>query len=83
MNINRYLSLFLLLVAVVSAGAQTPSDSTQASVRLAARVQADKILLRWGVDKAPEWKKSNQYGFILEKYLYSQNGKRLEIPRSA
>jgi len=81
MKIIRNLLLFFLLTIFVSAGAQSQVDTVRASVRMAARVQPDKILLRWGVDKAPEWQKSNRYGFILEKYLYSQNGKRFESPQ--
>lgn len=45
------------------------------------RVQEHQILLRWAVDQAVAWKKTNTTGFILEKYLFSKNGERLSQPQ--
>ena len=56
--------------------AQQQQDSLP-SIRLLSRVQEKQILLRWAVDEALAWKKTNTSGFVLEKYLFSENGKRL------
>jgi len=79
-KIYRYFLGMFMLLSFLQAPSQGRGESI-ASVRLMVREQQNKILLRWGVDRAPEWQKSNKYGFILEKYLYSQNGKRLDTPR--
>ena len=60
--------------------AQT-TNSEQAYVRIKSRVQEDRILLRWAVDSALPWKYANEYGFVLEKYLFSKNGVRLSTPQ--
>ena len=51
-----------------------------ASVRLITRVKKDKILLRWGVDRALEWYKANKYGFFVERYTIKRNGSILNSP---
>ena len=50
------------------------------TVKILSRVQEDKILLRWAVDDPIAWKKTNVSGFILEKYLFFREGKRLPAP---
>ncbi len=71
-----YISILFLVCCFAFA-----QEKSGANIRIIVREQPDKILLRWGVDRSLEWKKSNQYGFILEKYLFSKNGKRLDSPQ--
>ncbi len=58
---------------------QVKQQDSLPSVRLLSRVQEKNILLRWAVDEALAWGKTNTSGFILEKYLFSKNGKRLPV----
>jgi fibronectin type 3 domain-containing protein len=49
----------------------------ETNVQILARVQKDKVLLRWAATTANAWKKTNKSGFILEKYVLSRYDKRL------
>jgi len=70
--------LFVYLVFLSFSGwAQDIVIDSLPSVRLLSRAQEKQILLRWAVDEALTWKKTNTSGFVLEKYLFSKNGKRL------
>ncbi len=60
--------------------AQSNTQDSLPTVKILARVQDDKILLRWAVNDAITWQKTNTSGFILEKYLFSKNGERLPQP---
>jgi len=44
-----------------------------ASVQVVARSLPNKVMLRWAVDQPLEWKKANEYGFIVERALISKN----------
>jgi fibronectin type 3 domain-containing protein len=55
-------------------------SNQKASIQLIARSQKEQILLRWAVDQPLEWKKSNTYGFYLNKFVFKRHGKRLESP---
>ncbi|RKF03599.1 hypothetical protein C8N26_1989 [Tenacibaculum lutimaris] len=71
---------YLILVNFLftsEAYAQIKEGSNVPNVQILARVQKDKILLRWAATTANAWKKTNKSGFILEKYVLSSNGKRL------
>ncbi len=83
MKYNRYHTLIVLclfLSSLAQAQHTTKKDSLP-TVKLLSRVQENKILLRWAVDDAIAWKKTNANGFILEKYVFSRDGKRLPQPQ--
>lgn len=44
-----------------------------ASVQVVARSLPNKVMLRWAVDQPLEWKKANEYGFLVERALISRN----------
>ncbi|TCI84696.1 fibronectin type III domain-containing protein [Tenacibaculum sp. M341] len=69
----KYTGILFILFCIVKAEAQVQ----QAEVKIASRVQKDRVLLRWGATTASAWKATNSSGFILEKYVLSRNGKRL------
>jgi fibronectin type 3 domain-containing protein len=71
-----YIIVFLFAYTISFAQSQDT-----ATVRIMAREQNDRVLLRWGVDRAVEWHRSNQYGFTLEKFLFSKDGQRLDQPQ--
>ncbi len=83
MKYNRYhtlIILYLFLSFLAQAQHTTKKDSLP-TVKLLSRVQENQILLRWAVDDAIAWKKTNASGFILEKYVFSRDGKRLPQPQ--
>lgn len=49
-------------------------------IHVIARVQKDRILLRWAVTTALAWKKLNKYGYKLERYTVTRDNKTLPIP---
>lgn len=73
-------SLCLALLSFKGLSQNKVQDSLP-RVKLLSRVQENQILLRWAVDEPIAWKKTNSSGFILEKYLFFKNGKRLFQPQ--
>lgn len=75
---KKYFYFFLFFSFITCFSQQIKKEPAQ--VMLLARAQKDRILLRWGVTQAPEWKKTNQYGFSLKKFVYKRDGKILPVP---
>ncbi|MEM9328230.1 MAG: hypothetical protein AAGA85_21360 [Bacteroidota bacterium] len=61
----------LLLTAVVKLWAQVDDVG---AVKVLARANPDKILLRWAVDQPFAWQKGNEQGFLVVRYTISRNG---------
>ncbi|MFB9056645.1 fibronectin type III domain-containing protein [Mariniflexile ostreae] len=76
-----HITLIITLIWSSLSMAQTPVNDSIPSIKILARVQQNKILLRWAVNEGVAWKKSNTNGFILEKYLFSKDGQRLPEPQ--
>jgi hypothetical protein len=49
-------------------------------IQVIARVQKDKILLRWAVTTPMAWKKLNKYGYSVERYTVTRDNKTLSSP---
>lgn len=49
-------------------------------IQVIARVQKDRILLRWAVNTPIAWKKLNTYGYTLERYTVTRDNKTLTQP---
>jgi hypothetical protein len=49
-------------------------------IMVIARVQKDRILLRWAVSDAVAWKKLNTHGYQLERYTITRDGKTVANP---
>ncbi|MBZ4043846.1 fibronectin type III domain-containing protein [Flavobacterium hibisci] len=49
-------------------------------IQVIARVQKDRILLRWAVTTPIAWKKLNTYGYRLERYTVTRDNKTLTQP---
>jgi fibronectin type 3 domain-containing protein len=81
--IKIFLKIFSLYLAVLSLNgwSQNTIKDSLPSVQLLSRVQENQILLRWAVNEPIAWKKTNTSGFILEKYVFFKNGKRLVTPQ--
>ena len=76
----KILSLYFVLLSFNGFSQNKVQDSVP-RVKLLSRVQENQILLRWAVDQPLAWKKTNSSGFILEKYLFFKDGKRLAEPQ--
>ncbi|MBW1656224.1 hypothetical protein [Flavobacterium quisquiliarum] len=49
-------------------------------IEVIARVQKDRILLRWAVNDPIAWKKLNTYGYLVERYTVTRDNKTLQKP---
>ncbi|WP_052483617.1 hypothetical protein [Flavobacterium sp. MEB061] len=81
----KFLIVFFLIVTVSGkAQVKITNDSIlsekKIEIQVIARVQKDKILLRWAVNDPLAWKKLNKYGYLLERYTVTRDNKTLEKP---
>lgn len=56
------------------------TSETKPEIQVIARVQKDRILIRWAVTNAIAWKKLNNYGYSLERYTVTRDNKTLPSP---
>lgn len=49
-------------------------------IKVIARAQKDKILLRWAPTTSEAWRKLNKYGYQLERYTVTRDNKALAAP---
>ena len=80
--LQRLLWCIGLLIGVTTLSAQEKvvTKIPVASVQVKADIQKDRIALRWAVDQALAWKKTNQYGFKITRMTIMQNGQVLAQP---
>lgn len=72
--ISIIILIFLLYPSIIF------SQSNKAEIKVIARGQKDKILLRWGVTSASEWKKSLKSGFIVTRFTVKKANQILTTP---
>src|SRR5690606_35192409 len=80
---KNYIYILLLIFGGSALHAQqTPvNDSiTKPKIEVVARPQQDKISLRWAVNSPLAWKLLSQYGYKLERYTITRDGKTLPKP---
>ncbi|QYS89625.1 hypothetical protein [Flavobacterium davisii] len=75
-TLNRYFFILLIFMQM-SFIAQNKEVSP---LKIIARGQKDKILLRWGVTSASEWKKALKTGFILTRYTVKKGNQLIAEP---
>lgn len=56
------------------------SQNNSHEIKVLSRRQKDRILLRWATTTPSSWLKGNKYGYRIEKYVISKDGKRLPVP---
>ncbi len=56
------------------------SQNLPAELKVKARVQKDKILIRWAVTNPVEWQKANKSGFFITKFLVKKGKTVLQKP---
>lgn len=76
--------LFVFTIGFTSFSQSKNEDSAvpekKPEIQVIARVQKDKILLRWAVTSPLAWKKLNTYGYTLERYTVTRDNKTLTQP---
>jgi hypothetical protein len=72
-------SVILLTVCSLLFTANTIAQ-TKSAIKVLARPQQNKILLRWATTTPLSWKLSNQYGFMVERYTVIRDKKILAQP---
>lgn len=79
--------LIILVLSIISNGysqqkstKDTVSTEKKIGIEVIARVQKDKILLRWAVNDPLAWKKLNTYGYLLERFTVTRDNKTLSKP---
>ncbi len=73
----RYL-IYLLFIAISFEGLS--QDLPKEEIKVIARVNKDKILLRWAVTTPSAWLKANKYGYVIERYTIIKEGQLLDKP---
>ncbi|MBF4516613.1 hypothetical protein IRZ71_09665 [Flavobacterium sp. ANB] len=82
------LKILIILVLTLISNGYSQQKSTKDSIsvekkigiEVIARVQKDKILLRWAVNDPLAWKKLNTYGYLVERYTVTRDNKTLSKP---
>lgn len=84
MNFKFLLILFFTAIVISNAQNNQAKDTVKApeeiGIQLIARVQKDKILLRWAVNDPIAWKKLNRYGYLIERITVTRDKKTLANP---
>ena len=78
-------SIILVFIMAFNSFSQSKTEETitaekKPEIQVIARVQKDKILLRWAVTTPMAWKKLNTYGYTLERYTVTRDNKTLSNP---
>ncbi len=68
--------VLLFLFSITSFYAQT----NRTEIKVIARGHKDKVLLRWGITSASEWKKSLKSGFVVTRYTVKKGQHILTTP---
>ncbi|WP_163400414.1 hypothetical protein [Flavobacterium fluviatile] len=75
--------LFLFIIGFTSfsqSKKDTVSPEKKPEIQVIARVQKDRILLRWAATTPIAWKKLNTYGYTVERYTVTRDNKTLPQP---
>lgn len=78
---KRLLLLLLVLFGVLQTQSQNNADALQnPEIKVIARAQKERILLRWAPTTPIAWKQLNVHGYTIERYTTSRNGTTLSNP---
>ena len=79
-------SIVFIFILISNSFSQAKTEDTtekKPEIQVIARVQKDKILLRWAVTTPIAWKKLNTYGYTLERYTVTRDNKTLSHPEKS
>ena len=77
---KKYLYNILFSCICISVWGQEQSNLVENSIQVLASTKQNEVLLRWAPSTPTIWLKSNQYGYIIERYTIYRDGIRLEKP---
>ncbi|KIA93253.1 hypothetical protein OA93_22315, partial [Flavobacterium sp. KMS] len=83
MKFKILIILFFIIISNVFAQnkkEEIASIEKKPGIQVIARVQKDRILLRWAVTNPIAWKKLNTYGYLIERYTVTRDNKTLSNP---
>ena len=78
-SFSTYIKIFNIVFLVFLAQ-NNFAQEVKEEVKIVSRAQKNQILLRWGATTSRAWKKTNETGFLLQKYVLFRDGKRLSDP---
>ncbi len=78
MKMNRVIVFCLLLFCLNSFSQDKQNDVPE--IKVLARVQTGKVLLRWAPTSPSAWMKNNTYGYTIERYTIKKDGKLISPP---
>ncbi|MBE0391553.1 fibronectin type III domain-containing protein [Flavobacterium sp. PL002] len=82
----KFKFLIILFFTIISNGFSQDktepiaAENKKPEIQVIARVQKDRILLRWAVTSPIAWKKLNKYGYSIERYTVTRDNKTLSSP---
>ncbi len=72
--------VLLILIGGISVAGYSQYAAPKDEIRVIARAQGDKILLRWAASTPSSWMKANKYGYTIERHTVLRNGELLNPP---
>ena len=72
--------LITLVIIIFGKGILNAQSEELPEIKVIARAQEDRILLRWSLNTPLSWKKGNRYGYTLERYTVSRDRQTLPKP---
>ncbi|WP_074409508.1 hypothetical protein [Aquimarina megaterium] len=77
---NKKIGIVIIILLFVQKFSFAQSKEQLPEVKVIARTQEDRILLRWTLNTPIAWRKGNRYGYTLERYTISRDRKTLPTP---
>ncbi|WP_299432850.1 hypothetical protein [uncultured Aquimarina sp.] len=77
---NKQLIIVILILLFGEKISFAQSKELLSEVKVIARAQEDRVLLRWTLNTPISWRKGNRYGYTLERYTISRDRKTLTNP---
>ncbi|EZH71327.1 hypothetical protein ATO12_10775 [Aquimarina atlantica] len=77
---NKKIGIVILILLFGQKFSFAQSKEQLPEVKVIARAQEDRILLRWTLNTPLAWRKGNRYGYTLERYTISRDRKTLPTP---
>ena len=73
---------WILIVLFVLTNCFVFSQNSESNIRINARSQENKILLRWAIDNPVEWQRALKTGFTITKFVVKRNDLIVKPPES-